>query len=238
MRLFLLIFDRFAASYIFVMPGKKAVLFFSILYVLFSSCSHKKVIEGSITYNLQYQLPDSLKRYLLYLPKTAKVYFKGDSAVSIQQMNDESTTIITHKPTDFMRVLLASRAKKYVVDYNKADQEEESPAKLGYSYVPGTDTLTIAGHKALKYALTNKVTGENDEAWFTKDISLIPNSLTMAFDTTKGFPLSFTTNSNGMVIKTTVKEIKFEPVPAGIFSTPEGYEKLTPKQLREMPIEN
>ena len=27
-------------------------------------------------------------------------------------------------------------------------------------------------------------------------------------------------------------------VPAGIFSTPAGYEKMTPKQLREMPVEN
>ena len=91
----------------------------SVLY----SCSHKKVVEGYITYNLQYQLPDSLRQYLLYLPKTAKVYFKGDSAVSIQQMNDESTTIITHKPTEFMRVLLASRDRKYVIDYSKADQD-------------------------------------------------------------------------------------------------------------------
>ena len=196
------------------------------------------MVEGSITYDLQYQLPDSLRKYLLYLPKTAKVYFKGDSAVSIQQMNDESTTIITHKPDNFMRVLLASREKKYVIDYNKADQDEESPAKLGYSYEPGIDTQTIAGHKALKYTLTNKVTGEIDEAWFSKDISLVPNSLTMAFDTTKGFPLSFTTNSNGMVIRTNVKAIKFEAVPAGIFSAPAGYEKLTPKQLREMPVEN
>ena len=209
-----------------------------LLCIVICSCSHKKVVEGSITYDLQYQLPDSLKRYLLYMPKSAKVYFKGDSAVSIQQMNDESTTIITYKPTDFMRVLLASREKKYVIDYAKADQQEESPAKLGYSYTIGTDTQTIAGHKATKYALVNKVTGENDEAWFTRDISLVPNSLTMAFDTTKGFPLSFTTNNNGMTIKTTVKEIKFEPVPAGIFSTPAGYEKMTPKQLREMPVEN
>jgi hypothetical protein len=221
-----------------VMPGKKTFLYLLVLFALFDSCSHKKVVEGSITYSLQYQLPDSLSKYLLYLPKTAKVYFKGDSAVSIQQMNDESTTIITHKPTDFMRVLLASRYKKYVIDYNKADQQEESPAKLGYSYAPGIDTMTIAGYKALKYSLTNKVTGENDEAWFTRDISLVPNSLIMAFDTTKGFPLSFTTNNNGMVIKTTVTNIKFETVPAGIFSTPAGYEKLTPQQLREMPVEN
>jgi len=220
------------------MPVKKIVLYFVLLTSLLYSCSRKKVLEGSITYDLHYQLPDSLKRYQIYLPKTAKVYFKGDSAVSIQQMNDESTTIITHKPTNFMRVLLTSRDKKIVIDYSKADQEEESTAKLGYSYVASVDTQTIAHHKALKYVLTNKVTGETDEAWFTKEVHLIPNSLTATLDTAKGFPLSFTTSTNGLWTKTTVKEIKFEPVPAGIFSTPAGYEKLTPKQLREMPVEN
>ncbi|MDB5151988.1 MAG: hypothetical protein JWR54_739 [Mucilaginibacter sp.] len=206
--------------------------------VLFSSCSGKKVIEGSITYSIEYQLPDSLHKYLLYLPKSAKIYFKGDSAVSVQQINDEATTVITYKPTDFMRVLLASSEKKYVIDYNKADQAEESPARLGYSYIANTETRTIAGHKALKYTLTDKVTGENAEAWFTKEVAIIPNSLTMPFDTTKGVPMAFTVNHNGMVIKTTVKDIKFEPVPAGIFSTPAGYEPLTPKQLRDMPVEN
>ena len=130
------------------MPAKKVILYLVLLTSLLYSCSHKKVLEGSITYDLQYQLPDSLKRYQIYLPKTAKVYFKGDSAVSVQQMNDESTTIITHKPTNFMRVLLTSRDKKIVIDYSKADQDEESPAKLGYSYVASVDTQTIARHKA------------------------------------------------------------------------------------------
>lgn len=204
----------------------------------FSSCSHKQVIQGSISYNIEYKLPDSLHKYLFYLPRSAKVFFKGDSAVSIQQMNDESTTVITYKPTDFMRVLLASSAKKYVIDFSKADQAEESPARLGYSYEVSTETRIIAGHKALKYALTDKVTGESAEAWFTREIAVVPNSLTMPFDTTKGVPLSFTVSHNGMIIKTTVREIKFEPVPAAIFSTPAGYEPLTQKQLRDMPVEN
>jgi hypothetical protein len=220
------------------MSIKKSSLYLIIALIGFSSCSHKKVIQGSISYDIEYKLPDSLHKYLFYLPRSAKVFFKGDSAVSIQQMNDESTTVITYKPTDFMRVLLASSAKKYVIDYNKSDQAEESPARLGYSYEASTETRTIAGHKALKYTLTDKVTGESAEAWFTKEIAVIPNSLTTPFDTTKGVPLSFTVNHNGMIIKTTVREIKFEPVPAAIFSTPAGYEPLTPKQLRDMPVEN
>src|SRR5579863_7207048 len=157
------------------MPVKYAVLYFTLLSLLLCSCSRKKLIEGTVTYEIEYQLPDSLHRYLLYLPKTARVFFKGDSAVSVQQINDESTTIITHKPTGFMRVLLASRYKKYVIDYNQADQDEQSPARLGYSYLPGIDTQSIARYRALKYTLTNKVTGESDEAWFTRDISVIPN---------------------------------------------------------------
>lgn len=216
----------------------KKTLFYTVFaLVLFSSCSNKKIKQGSISYTIEYQLPDSLKKYLDYLPKSATVYFKGDSAVSIQQQNDESTTIITHKPTDFMRVLLRSSTKKYVIDYNKEEQAEESPARKGYSYVAASVTKNIAGHQALKYAITDKATGETGEAWYTRELSLVPNSLTMALDTTYGVPLSFTAQHNGMVIITTVKEVKFAPVPDGIFSTPAGYEHLTPKQLREMPVE-
>jgi len=220
------------------MHTKKTLLYFILLIVALSNCSRKKEVQGSISYSIEYKLPDSLSKYLLYLPKSAKVFFKGDSAVSIQQMSAESTTIITHEPSNFMRVLLASSAKKYVIDYKKADQELEIPARLGYTYVAGTETRTIAGQQALKYTITDKVSGLTTDAWFAKGIAVIPNSLTMAFDTTKGEPMEFTTNQNGMVIKTTVKEIKFEPVPDGIFSTPAGYQPLTPKQLRDMPVEN
>ncbi|HTE00827.1 MAG TPA: DUF4412 domain-containing protein [Mucilaginibacter sp.] len=217
---------------------KKTLLYSITILVLFGSCSNKKVKQGSIAYTIEYQLPDSLNKYLAYLPKSAMVYFKGDSAVSIQQMNDESTTIIIDKTTHFMRALLRSNTKKYVIDYDTIEQAKEANARLGYTYQAGAETKTIAGYKALKYTLTNKETLEQSEVWFTKDISVVPNSLTMAFDTIHGFPVAFITNQGGMLIKHTVKQIKFEPAPAGVFSTPAGYEPLTPKQLREMPVEN
>lgn len=153
-------------------------------------------------------------------------------------MNDEATTVITYRPTSFMRVLLRSSSQKYVIDYNKADQQEEEPAKLGYAYVKDTATKVIAGYKAVKYSLTDKMTGEGSEVWFTKQISVIPNSLTMPFDTTYGFPLAFTLTQNGIRTTTTVSSIKFEPVPDGVFSTPGGYQKITPRQLRNMPVDN
>jgi hypothetical protein len=205
---------------------------------LLTACTKKEVKQGEITYKIEYQLPDSLKKYEDFLPKSAIVYFKGDSTVSIQQAGAEATTVITHKPTNFMRVLLGSPNKKFEIDYTKADQPEILPASAGYTYVSTNQSLTIAGHKAFKYELTDKATGLTSEAWFSKEISVVPNYLTTVFDTTYGVPLAFTTNQNGMPVKTTATSIKFGTVPDGAFSTPSGYQKITPKQFKDMPVEN
>ena len=215
----------------------------NLIYALFSlallsSCNKKPVKQGSVTYSLEYQLPDTLKKYVDFLPKTALVYFKGDSTVSIQQGSGESTTVITYKPTGFMRVLLKSPFQKYQVDYSKADQSQEKASLPVYSYKASADTRIIAGHRTIKYVLTDKATGETAEAWYTKEISIVPNSLTTALDTTYGVPLAFTTNQHGMVIKTTAKQVKFDPIAGGVFATPAGYQTITPKQLQEMPVEN
>jgi hypothetical protein len=204
---------------------------------VFSSCNHKPVKQGSITYAIEYELPDSLKHYSDYLPKTAIVYFKGDSTVSIQQAGDEATTVITHKSTGFMRVLLRSSTAKYQVDYKKTEQADVLPP-VTYSYAATSESKTIAGHKAQKYILTDKTTGLTSEAWFSKEISVIPNYLTAVFDTTYGAPLAFSINQNSIAIKTTAKELKFEPVPDGVFAAPAGYKKITPQQFKDLPVGN
>ena len=209
-----------------------------ILLLFLAACNRKNTGEGSIVYQLEYQLPDSLKQYAEFLPKEAIVYFKGDSTVSIQKTNEESTTIITDRKTNFMRVLLKSPARQFVVDYNKNDQAEEIGQLPPYTIAKQNETKTIAGYQATKYLVKDKLSDETTAMWFTKDISLIPNSLTMMLDSTLGVPLTFSINQNGMKTKTTVKEIKFEPVPANVFATPAGYTSLTPQQLRQMPVGN
>lgn len=216
---------------------KKFQLFLLALAIgALAACSHKKN-EGVIIYHLSYQLPDSLKSYGNYLPSEAKVYFKGDSVVSIQQSGQESTTVITYRPTGFMRVLLKSAEKQYVIDYNKADQDEERANMPTFTFTPTNGSKKLVGYQAKAYIMKDKMSADSTEAWFTHDIVIPPSSLTMALDTTLGVPLVFSTNQNGIITKTAVKEIRFEPVPEGTFSTPAGYEHLTPKQLSEMPVE-
>lgn len=217
---------------------KKLILLSSVLFIFITACNRKNTNEGSITYQLAYQLPDSLKQYAEFLPKEAVVYFKGDSTVSIQKTNEESTTIITDRKTNSMRVLLKSPARQFVVDYNKNEQAEEIGQLPPHTITKQNETKTIAGYNATKYIAKDKLSDETTEMWFTKDISIIPNSLTMLLDSTLGTPLTFSISQNGMKTTTKVKEIKFEPVPEGIFTTPTGYTPLTPQQLRQMPVGN
>lgn len=217
---------------------KKLVLITFGLLILLYSCKQKNTSEGKIIYQIAYELPDSLKRYAEFLPKEATVYFKTDSTISIQRINEESTTVITDRKTNFMRVLLNSPARQFMVDYSKADQAEEIGILPPHTITKQKETSTIAGYKALRYLSKDKLSDEITEMWFTKDVSILPNSLTMMLDTTLGVPLKFTINQNGMKTKTTVKSIQFEAVPPAIFSTPKGYVPLTPQQLRQMPVEN
>ncbi len=217
---------------------KKLVLIAFGLLILLYSCKQKNTSEGKIIYQIAYELPDSLKRYAEFLPKEATVYFKGDSTISIQRINEESTTVITDRKTNFMRVLLNSPARQFMVDYSKADQAEEIGILPPHTITKQKETSTIAGYKALRYLSKDKLSDEITEMWFTKDVSILPNSLTMMLNTTLGVPLKFTINQNGMKTKTTVKSIQFEAVPPAIFSTPKGYVPLTPQQLRQMPVEN
>jgi len=199
------------------------------------SCSGKKT-EGSIYYTVEYQLPDSLKEYAEHLPKQALVYFKGDTAITIQAGKEESTSVITNQKGGFMRALLKSDEQKkyYAIDYDKAAQVEELASMPSYTYSKTNEHKTIGGYDAYKYNLKEKLTGETAEAWFTKDVAIIPNSLTMNLDTALGVPLAFTMKQGGMIVKTTAKDVKFEKVPDGIFSTPKGYEFLTPQKFKEM----
>ncbi|MEO6523985.1 MAG: DUF4412 domain-containing protein [Mucilaginibacter sp.] len=214
---------------------KRNILFAFAIAISLYSCSGKKT-EGSIYYTVEYQLPDSLKEYAEHLPKQAMVYFKGDSTVSIQAGKEESTSIVTNQKTTFMRALLKSDEQKkyYAIDYDKNGQAEELASMPSYTFTKTTEHKSIAGYEAYKYNLKEKLTGDEAEAWFTKDVAIIPNSLTLNLDTALGVPLSFTSKQNGIIVKTTAKDIKFEKVPDGVFNTPKGYEFLTPQQFKNM----
>ncbi|QKJ31919.1 hypothetical protein HQ865_19830 [Mucilaginibacter mali] len=216
---------------------KKVFLLMAVCAVMLSACSDKKK-EGVITYQLSYQLPDSLTSFAAYLPKHAHAYFKGDSVASVQGTDEESTTMITYHPTGYLLCLLKSGMKRFQVQYSLEEQKKELPDMSLYEFTRGRTDLKIAGYAAQQYIMKNKFSGDTTSAWFTHDIEVPPNYLTAMFKPEFGTPLRFSINQNGMVTETSFKEIRYEPVPAGIFVAPPGYKKMTPSELNEMPVGN
>jgi len=214
----------------------------TFLSLLFVACSigvfaQNKIDEGSLTYAVQWTLPPNAPAQMAsMLPTEMKVVFKGDSSATLATSKMSSSSTILNPKTEYARLLLdiPMMSKKFSIVFTPADQEEMKAQFPEYELTPGTESKTITGYKAQKYVVKDKKSGSTFDAWFTKDIDVVQNSLSNLFDRSYGFPLEFNTVQNGMGIKAVVKEVKTEKVPAGSFSATGDYEEITFDQLKSM----
>src|SRR5690606_19836248 len=130
------------------------------------------------------------------------VYFKGDSASLVSESPMSNTTSIVNLKKDYQRLLLdiPFLGKKYSVVFSPADMDMIAASMPDLEITPGTETKTIAGYQTTKHSVTEKKTSTNSEAWFTKDVEIAGNPLTQYFDASHGFPVQFTSYTNGMSI--------------------------------------
>ncbi len=202
----------------------------------FTASAQEKIEEGSITYIVEWTLPPSAPPQMAaMLPKEMKVYFKGDSSSTVSKGGFSSTNIMNYN-TEYFRILLdiPMANKKFCVPITPADKEDMKDKLPDVTLTLTVDNKTILNYKAEKYNIKDKTTGAASEGWFTKDISIIPNSLSYYFDAAAGVPLEFQSVQNGMTFKAKVKEVKKETVPAGIFGVPKDYEEITFTELKGM----
>lgn len=215
----------------------KRVLFCLALIVSGSLLfAQNKISEGTITYEVEWKLPEQMQAYAAMFPKEVKVYFKGDSASWKNENQMSSTTTITNVKAEFTRLLIdiPMMGKKYSVTLTPADVEMMQDKMPEFSLTEGTETKTISGYNAKKYAVEEKKSGTKSDAWFTKDVEISQNSFNQFFDAKYGFPVEFNTFANGLGIKAKVKEVKQGTVPAGVFSAGKDYETMSFEQLMQL----
>lgn len=196
----------------------------------------KKITEGTITYSVEWNLPNQFQSLTGNFPTELKVYFKGDSTSSKTESPMYKSASILNASKKYERLLLdiPLMGKKFSVIFSPADKEKMLASMPDFTLKAGTETKSIAGYKAVKHEVNEKKSHQNSEAWFTKELDITENSLTRFFDKSFGFPLEFTSYMNGLSIKAVVKEIKAGVVPAGAFSASEDYEEITLDQLMQM----
>lgn len=216
---------------------KKIILTAAIAFCCSLTFAQKKVTEGSITYSVKWTLPPNAPPQMsAMLPPELTVLFKGDSSATISKSQITSSSTILNPKTEYARLLLdiPMMSKKYSVVFTPADQEEMKEYWPQFEISESAETKTMASYTARKYTVKDKKSGQTFDAWFTKDVEIVANSLSQFFDKSYGFPLEFNTVQNGMGLKATVKEVKQEKVAAGTFSASKDYEEITFEQLKSM----
>lgn len=216
---------------------KKIIL--NIALLLIGTCvfaQGNKIAEGTITYTVEWKLPEQMQAMASSFPTEIKVYFKGDSSSLKTESAMYSSTNILNFSKEYERLLLniPMMGKKFSVIFSPADQEKIAANMPELVVKAGTETKMLAGYNVQKHEVNEKKSNSNSEAWFTKDVEITPNSLSRFFGKEYGFPVEFTSYMNGLSVKAKVKEIASGPVPAGSFSASKDYEEITLDQLMQM----
>ncbi|MGB4774895.1 MAG: DUF4412 domain-containing protein [Daejeonella sp.] len=218
---------------------KKNILSLALMLTavcIYAQTASKKITEGTITYAVEWKLPEQMQAMAANFPSELKVYFKGDSSSMKMESQMYSSKTIMNYNKQYERLLLdiPMMGKKLSVVFTAADQEKLAEKMPDLTLKMGTENKTIAGYNTLKYEVNEKKSNQNTEAWFTKDIEVTPNSLTRFYDQSYGFPLEFTSFMNGLTVKAKVKEIKAGAIPAGTFTADKDYEDMTFDELMQM----
>ena len=212
---------------------KKIILSAALALVSTLGFSQKKIAEGTITYQVEYDLPANMQQMKAMLPTEIKVYFKGDSSSSQNKSPMASTNFIMNPKTEYQRLLLdvPMMSKKYSVRFTPDDIETIKATLPVLTFKETAETKSVANFNGKKYTITDS-NGKTYDAVFSNEVEIPANSLTQQFDKKYGFPLEFTTTQQGMTTKAAVKEVKEEKVPAGSFSAGNDYEEITYTQLQ------
>jgi len=216
---------------------KKIIL--NIALLLYGACvfaQGNKIAEGTITYTVEWKLPEQMQAMASSFPTEIKVYFKGDSSSLKTESAMYSSTNILNVNKEYERLLLniPMMGKKFSVIFSPADQEKMAANMPELTVMAGTETKMLAGYNVQKHEVNEKKSNSTSDAWFTKDVEITPNSLSRFFGKAYGFPVEFTSYMNGLSVKAKVKEITPGPVPAGSFSASKDYEEISLDQLMQM----
>ncbi|NCD72031.1 hypothetical protein [Mucilaginibacter agri] len=191
-----------------------------------SASAQKKLTEGVVSYTATAggQTVDS------------KLYFKGDSSSTSGQRGPATIKTIMANGGDYLAILVdvpVANIKKAAIG-TPAELESFKDQEPQFTFTPSTETKVINGFNCKKVAVKDGKSGQSYEAWVTNDVSIPVTLLTKYFAAIGGVPIQFTTMQMGQPLSILVKGITEDKAPAGTFSIPAGYDKITITDLSSL----
>lgn len=191
-----------------------------------SASAQKKYTEGVVNFstNMRGQAVD------------AKGYFRTDSSAFAFTAGPASIKILTDAEGKSMAILVdvpVANIKKAAIA--TPDEVDQAMAEMpNFTFAPGTETKQISGFNCKKVVATDAKTKKTYDIWITNDVEVPLTGIAKYYRSIGGFPVQYTSFSQGQSTEVTVKSISDEKVPAGTFGIPADFEKISLDDLKSM----
>ncbi|MCO5935234.1 DUF4412 domain-containing protein [Mucilaginibacter sp. RB4R14] len=166
----------------------------------------------------------------------AKNYFRTDSSAVAFNSGPAAIKVLTDAKGTYMAIMVdvpVASIKKAAIA-TPAEIEEQMSKMPVLDFKPGTETKVINGFNCKKVIATDPKTSKSYDIWVTNDVSLPVNSASKFYAKAGGFPIQYVTFQNGQSSEVTIKNIVEQKVPAGTFSVPADFDKISMDDLKSM----
>jgi len=209
---------------------KNVALGIALTATAISAKAQKVYTEGSLNYSINANGMDV----------AAKCYFKPDTSSIEFAQGPATIKMIGTAKNDYFAVLVSvpvASMKKAAIA-TPGEIEEAGDFEPSYAFTATTETKKIGDYNCIKYTAKDTKSGSSYDLWLTSDIKVPANSMTKAFATLPGTPVLFTylrTMAGKSYPQTvTLTSISDAKVPAGTFSIPADYDKISLTDLQSM----
>ncbi|WP_295712410.1 DUF4412 domain-containing protein [Mucilaginibacter sp.] len=191
-----------------------------------SASAQKKYTEGVVDFTTS----------MMGQQINAKSYFRADSNAFAFSNGPANIKIITDANSKSMVILVdvavANIKKAAIASPDDIDQAIAGMPK--FTFAPSTETKVISGFNCKKVVATDSKTSKTYDIWVTNDVEIPLAGIAKYYAGVGGFPVQYTSFSEGRSTEVTVKSVTEQKVPAGTFSIPADFEKITMDDLKAM----
>ncbi|MES2266165.1 MAG: hypothetical protein V4520_05375 [Bacteroidota bacterium] len=166
----------------------------------------------------------------------AKSYFRTDSSAVAFNSGPAAIKVLTDAKGTYMAILVdvpVASIKKAAIS-TPAEIEEQMSKIPVFDFKPTTEAKVINGFNCKKVIATDAKTSKSYDIWVTNDVSLPPTSTSKFYAKAGGLPIQYVTFQNGQASEVTIKSIVEQKVPAGTFSVPADFDKITMDDLKSL----
>ena len=198
----------------------------SLSVTVMNAGAQKNYTQGVITYATNMRGQDVEVKEYFTIDSVATTFAAGPAKIKLL------TDANRHSFVVMVDVAVASIKKAAIYT-----QEEINEAMAGLptlTFAPGTETKQISGFNCKKVIATDAKDKKTYDVWITNDITVSPTAVPPYYKNVGGFPIQYTSFSQGQSSEITIASVVEGMAPAGTFGIPPDFDKISKSDLEAM----